>query len=94
MRKLKLATKSALVAVSLLAFGQPALAHEEVTPTIDVDLSVTMASDYRFRGVTLSDFDPVIQPDLTVFHESGVYLNVWGSNIADNGGANLGQMYR
>ena len=31
MRKLKLATKSALVAVSLLAFGQPALADDEVS---------------------------------------------------------------
>jgi len=89
MTKLKLATKTVLLASALLASGQPALAADGETPTIDADLSVTLASDYRYRGVTLSDFDPVIQPELTVTHETGVYLSLWGSNISDNGGADL-----
>jgi uncharacterized protein (TIGR02001 family) len=89
MKKLKLASKSALIAASLLASAQPAMAGEEDTPAIDIDLSVTLANDYRYRGISLSGFDPAIQPDLTVTHKSGVYLNVWGSNIAENGGADL-----
>lgn len=30
-----------------------------------------------------------MQPSVTVTHESGFYANVWGSNIADYGGADV-----
>lgn len=58
-------------------------------PAISVDASIGIVSDYRFRGVSLSDFEPAVQPSLTVTHESGFYANVWGSNIADYGGADV-----
>ena len=47
-----------------------------------------LVSDYRFRGVSLSDLDPAVQPSITLSHKSGFYVNAWGSNIArtENGG--------
>lgn len=56
---------------------------------ISVDLSLAAVSDYRFRGVSLSNQDPAFQPSLTITHKSGFYVSAWGSNIASNGGANI-----
>lgn len=55
----------------------------------EIDLSLSAATDYRFRGISLSNKDPAFQPSVTVTHKSGVYASVWGSNIADNGGDNI-----
>ncbi len=54
-----------------------------------IDLSLAAVSDYRFRGTSLSNKDPVFQPSLTLTHKSGLYASVWGSNITDNGGDNI-----
>lgn len=40
-----------------------------------------MVSDYRFRGVSLSDDHPAVQASLTVEHDSGLYANLWGSTL-------------
>jgi uncharacterized protein (TIGR02001 family) len=84
---------SPLFAVCALTVAVPAWAQEDTsTPTEEasgpIDVSVTLAavSDYRFRGVSLSDKDPAIQPSITIAHESGLYVGAWGSNIADNAG--------
>lgn len=80
-----------LAAAAMFSFAAaPALAEEAgpdaPTPTISVDLTLGVYSDYRFRGLSLSEKDPAFQPSLTVTHKSGVYASVWGSNIADNAG--------
>jgi uncharacterized protein (TIGR02001 family) len=54
-----------------------------------IDLSLAAVSDYRFRGISLSNKDPAFQPSVTLTHKSGLYSSVWGSNIADNGGDNI-----
>ena len=46
-------------------------------------------SDYRFRGISLSDKDPAFQPSFTISHQSGLYVSAWGSNVADNGGDDI-----
>jgi uncharacterized protein (TIGR02001 family) len=76
------------VAVSALAVSAPAFAQEEEAAEgpITISGSITGVSDYRFRGVSLSDKDFAIQPSLTVKHESGFYVGVWGSNLAENAG--------
>lgn len=83
-----------LAVAALLSFGaNPAFAEEAATdaptPTISVDLTLGVYSDYRFRGLSLSDKDPAFQPALTVTHKSGLYASVWGSNIAANSGDDL-----
>ncbi len=55
----------------------------------DLELTLAAVSDYRFRGLSLSDKDPAFQPQLALTHESGLYARVWGSNLADNGGDDL-----
>ena len=44
---------------------------------------VTVVSDYRFRGISLSDEDPAVQAGLTLEHGSGFYFGIWGSSLDD-----------
>ena len=88
---LKLASMS--VAMSAMAMSVPAFAQEEATEEAAGPITLTggaaVVSDYRFRGVSLSDKDFALQPYLTVKHESGLYAGIWASNIADNAGDDL-----
>jgi uncharacterized protein (TIGR02001 family) len=84
---LKLASLS--VAVSVIAMSAPAFAQDETTEAvgpISVTGGVALASDYRFRGVSLSGKDFAVQPYLTVSHVSGLYVGAWGSNLSENDG--------
>jgi uncharacterized protein (TIGR02001 family) len=42
---------------------------------------VGVVSDYRYRGVSLSDGNPALQASLTLEHGSGLYVTVWGSTL-------------
>jgi uncharacterized protein (TIGR02001 family) len=46
-----------------------------------------VVSDFRYRGITLSDGKPALQASLTVLGADGLYGGVWASSIADYGGA-------
>ena len=84
---LKLASMS--VAISAIAISAPAFAQEaaeEAAGPVTLTGGVAVVSDYRFRGVSLSDKEFAVQPYLTVKHESGLYVGTWGSNLADNAG--------
>lgn len=90
MRKsiLKLATMSvamSAMAISVPAFAQDAAAEEASGP-ITVSGGAALVSDYRFRGVSLSDKGVALQPYLTVKHESGFYAGAWASNLSENAG--------
>jgi uncharacterized protein (TIGR02001 family) len=92
MRKtiLKLAAMS--VAMSAFAMSAPAFAQDEEEAAegpISVSGGVAVLSDYRFRGVTLSDGDFAVQPTITISHESGFYVGAWGSNVAENSGDDI-----
>ncbi len=69
---------SAACAASLL--GGVALAEDE-TSAWSVSGSVTVTSNYMFRGVTQSSGDPALQAGVTVAHEGGFYAGFWGSSI-------------
>lgn len=43
-------------------------------------------SDYRYRGLSLSDKDPAAQGGLTLGHASGFYAGTWASTIAETAG--------
>jgi uncharacterized protein (TIGR02001 family) len=90
MRMKSIKTVAVALTIGAMTFSVPALAQDkdegvEVGP-ISVSGGVTAVSDYRFRGISLSDKDFAIQPTLTVTHESGLYAGFWGSNIAENSG--------
>lgn len=90
MRKSIFKLAAVSVAMSALAVSAPAFAQEEAAEEaagpITLTGGVAVVSDYRFRGVSLSDKDFAVQPYLTVKHESGLYAGVWGSNLAENAG--------
>lgn len=77
-----------LSALALCALATPAMAQEanETDPPegpVTVSASVAVVTDYRFRGISFSDEGFAVQPSLTVNHESGLYVSLWGSNLDD-----------
>ena len=44
--------------------------------------SLTLASDYLFRGVSQSNRNPALQGGVTWNHDSGFYAGGWGSSIS------------
>lgn len=85
--------KMAAISVAMGAFAAatPAFAQEaeEESGPITISGGITGVSDYRFRGVTLSDKDFAIQPTITVSHESGFYVGAWASNLSENTGDDI-----
>jgi hypothetical protein len=74
--------KKFIVAAAALLSASPALAQEEAPDEFKVAGTATIASDYRFRGVSQTNKEMAIQAGVSVTHESGVYAGVWGSNLA------------
>jgi uncharacterized protein (TIGR02001 family) len=94
----------AVVAVAVLALPVAAQAQSTANdkaeaaaetappPALTVSGSATIASDYRFRGVSQSDQQMAVQGGITITHESGLYVGTWASNLAGwgtFGGANM-----
>lgn len=67
--------RSAALAAGLLACAGTAMAEAELTSTI------TLTSDYDFRGITQTAQDPALQGSLDLALESGAYLGIWASNV-------------
>ena len=66
-----------------VAFAQTAPAAEapaapEVSP---VTANVTITNDYRYRGISQSNYQPAIQGGFDYAHESGLYIGNWNSTI-------------
>ena len=78
-------TLSGLMAVSLFCFAAPVMAQDETDPpsAVTVSGSATVVTDYRFRGISQTDKDFAVQGGVTLNHQSGVYVGVWGSSIDD-----------
>jgi len=62
---------------SVVAFAEEAAAPE-VSP---ITANVTVVNDYRYRGLTQSNFKPAIQGGFDYAHESGFYVGNWNSSI-------------
>ena len=56
-------------------------AAQEVAPEWTVEARADAVSDYRYRGVSLSDEQPALQADVTVSSASGLYAYGWASTI-------------
>lgn len=59
----------------------PPVHAQEESPAITVSGGVTLISDYRFRGISLTGKDPAIQGTINLAHKSGVYVGTWGSSL-------------
>jgi len=47
----------------------------------DISSTITLSSDYDFRGMTQSALDPALSASLDWTNESGFYLGTWASNV-------------
>jgi hypothetical protein len=72
--------KSVLSAAVCAALAVPTLATAE-TPS-PVTGNMTIASDYRFRGISQTYRGPAIQGGIDYAHPSGFYIGNWNSNVA------------
>ena len=73
-------TTAAACFAPTLVSAQAAAAKPEPEYTFTGNL--TIASDYRFRGVTQTDYQPAIQGGIDFAHKSGFYLGNWNSNVS------------
>lgn len=77
--------KTAVCAAALLTVSVPALAEDG--GAFSFSGSVTLTTDYVFRGISQTQNDPAIQGDFRVDHESGLFGSVWASNVDFDDGA-------
>jgi uncharacterized protein (TIGR02001 family) len=75
-----IATASALMMGN--SFAQTAPAAEVKPDPGPVTANVTLASDYRYRGITQGNFRPAIQGGFDYAHASGFYIGNWNSSIS------------
>src|SRR3546814_6725798 len=45
---------------------------------------VSAVSDFRFRGISLSDEDVAVQGTITFAHDGGFYAGTWASSLEDS----------
>ena len=67
--------KTHLTVWVILSFSCPALAAAQYSA------SLTLTSDYVWRGVSQTLGDPAVQGSFDYEHNSGLYAGVWASNV-------------
>lgn len=71
------------VIAAALAAALPAFAQDS---DVAVSGSVTLTSDYIFRGYSQTDENPAFQPAINVLFSNGFHINAWASNVDFNDG--------
>lgn len=56
---------------------------------ISISYNLAIVSDYRFRGLSLTNRDPAVQGGVDIAFSSGFFVGAWASNIADYGGSKV-----
>lgn len=84
---MKLNTLYALATLAIMGTGTALPTVAFADDAIEVSANVALASDYRFRGLSLSDKDIAIQGGLDLSHKSGFYVGTWASSIETFNGA-------
>lgn len=79
---MKLKSKSALALTALLASTAALAQSAAPEPDFTLAYNVGVTSDYRFRGMAQTSFNPALQAGVDFAHKSGFYLGVWGSNVS------------
>lgn len=72
--------KKTIFAIAAFAtFAGAAYAQEAASP---ITGNITLATDYRFRGISQTAKKPTIQGGFDYAHSSGLYLGNWNSNVS------------
>jgi uncharacterized protein (TIGR02001 family) len=75
-------THRSIAVVSSIAFGVLLALAPAGTAHAGVAGSVTLTSDYLFRGISQNNQEPALQAGLEYAADSGFYVGTWGSNIS------------
>ncbi|MED5544139.1 MULTISPECIES: TorF family putative porin [Novosphingobium] len=78
--KIRMLAGAACLALSCFAVANPAAAQDDSGLTVSGE--ATLVTDYRYRGVSMTDREMAIQAGIQVTHESGFYAGTWGSNLS------------
>ena len=78
-KKTTLALAISALAGGALAQSAPAPAPAPAPATSPITANVTVVNDYRYRGMTQSNYKPAIQGGFDYAHESGFYIGNWNS---------------
>jgi uncharacterized protein (TIGR02001 family) len=82
---MKFVTKTCFgILLAASAMSTPALAQDAPSGPLTLSGGIDVVSDYRFRGISLSNEKVAVQPSLTLSHESGFYVSTWGSSLPDS----------
>ena len=75
---------SGIAVLGIVGGANSALAQEEEASKSKFSFSAntTIATDYRFRGISQTENDLTIQGGFDVAHEDGFYAGVWASNLS------------
>jgi len=75
---------SGLFATAAFAQSAPAAAapEAEAPEASPITANVTIVNDYRYRGLSQTNFKPAIQGGFDYAHESGFYIGNWNSSIS------------
>ena len=74
-----------MLAAIVVLSGVSAIA-QAAADDLEFSGNVTLATDYRFRGVSQLDNSPAIQGGFDLETEMGIYVGTWASNIGFGGG--------
>ncbi len=80
MGKQRLVLLISIILLSLVSAGLEAQDEAEESGAVSFSASVTLASDYVWRGVSQSNEDPAIQGGFEV-EVKGFYVGTWGSGV-------------
>ena len=69
-----------LASASAFAADTPENPEDAAAPS-PIAANVTVVSDYRYRGISQTNFKPAIQGGFDYAHESGFYIGNWNSSI-------------
>ncbi|MCH8863471.1 MAG: hypothetical protein IID51_13330 [Proteobacteria bacterium] len=86
-KRTMLAVLALLLAGQGSAFAQDAAQGPEATPAFSLSANVMLVSEYRFRGVSLSDKDVAIQGGFDIETATGFYAGTWASSIESFAGS-------
>jgi uncharacterized protein (TIGR02001 family) len=80
-KKTTLALAISALAGGVMAQSAPAPAPAPAPATSPITANVTITNDYRYRGITQTNYQPAIQGGFDYAHESGFYIGNWNSTI-------------
>ena len=81
MRQLMIFAASLFAVVPAVVQAEDTDVSGEEDGDFDISASLSGVSDYRFRGLSLSEKDPAVQGSLDIEHKSGFYLGTWASSL-------------